>query len=220
MIGAFEQHLANWLADRLTGLATEPPDGNPLFRAVKPLPGETDPGELEDGETGLLVAVDRLESLPEKQQVGMATVDRPRALRLRATARLRLLGPAAAAPVSATSDIEIDPQDARFAGVDLDLLLVLDQLEERLAPRFDGAAAGRPDAARGWVSASAVGRRVELRWDRLELSEIRLEGAGERRGWSFDLAAELSFRLEPVELEGGRILDVPATMHADPGAGG
>ncbi len=219
MIGAFEQHLASWLAGYLTDLATNPPDGNPLFRALRALPGETDPTLLEAGETGLLVVVDELESLPEEQQVGMATVDRPRDLRLRATARLRLLGAVGAAPITASTDIGIEPVDAGFAAVDLDLLLVLEQLEERLVPRSDGSETGRPETAGGRVSASAAGRQASLRWDRVDLSGIRLDSTDDRRGWSFDLTAELAFRLEPVAAEGGRIVEIETRTELLPRAG-
>ncbi|MEM7586316.1 MAG: hypothetical protein AAF560_23190 [Acidobacteriota bacterium] len=198
MIGAFEQHVAHYLADRLSDRAA----GNPLFRAVRPIPGTFDPARLEPGETGLSVLVDALDLLQEEQQVGMATVDRPRDLRLGARVSMHLLGPVS--EVGASAEVELEPPSARFAGVDLDLLLLLQELEPRLAPGADVTPPVEPpqDRLRSWVIARSSGRQVALRWERFELSEISRDERDELTGWLIELEAELAFRLEPTEEAG------------------
>lgn len=209
MMRGVEEHLAEWARREIERLGAQ----SALFGTLKVLTTAGGTTNLKPEETALRVKVVDLAPAPEGRDVGPDTGVGDHLLHMTARVLLSLIGPA----VTRGIDVAVEPPAAHVHGVDLVVLALLARLRERPVPGPDGGEPAGPGAELGTapggaVAASAGPRRALLSWQVAAVGGASVYEGSSQRKWEIPLTLACTFRLSPVELEGGRILQVETAL--------
>lgn len=212
MMRALEENLAEWARRQVAALAAQ----SKLFGTLRTVPADqTNLPALQATETGLQAIVLELQPTNPGPEVGPDAGVGEHLLQFTARALLRCFG--TDKPLADGDAGSIQPCVAHSHRVDVVLLSLLSLLRERQHPAPDGAVSAAPasllgETPGGAFVASEGARTVRLDWQVTGTGPAVPHTEGGRRLWELPLTAICVFRLSPLALEGGRILQVDAVV--------
>ena len=222
MIGVIEQHIAQWLAQRIQELAQE----SSLFPNVDAAAGSLAvPGHVPADTACILVNGESLHIAESTPQLG-GLDPHENDLVADLECSFQVYGPSQADDLNdGAGGVLSDPPHLVTSRTDMAMLAIFHQFRQYLQAAPDIPLADKDNTRHSngiydWGDVREGARRMRIRWEQCRIGAItRAPDQDGRSGWKCTLTLAITCYLSPVAANGGRILSIASTVARDDSSG-